>query len=230
MISGVGDLTWVTGMRLTPAGVEWDAVRVGRYLGVQAIGRIARPGAVAVDPACAEPFLYFLLPAGSTDGWEVPHTRPLGANAYVVLPPADKDSPPGPYWLIPPKCGFTRAATLRRALEEAVAVASSPAQMLAVARRLIDDDAELADRQTVLSLARDLRGYLMVLIREIEYRCRQPGVETAVREAALAGVGEAEQRLGQAAGRTSTSEVTYARGLARSVDALLDHRAKLEAL
>ncbi|HKR51527.1 MAG TPA: DUF6415 family natural product biosynthesis protein [Pseudonocardiaceae bacterium] len=229
MISGVGDLTWVTGMRLTPAGVEWDAVRVGRYLGVQAIGRIARPGAVAVDPACAEPLLYFLLPAGSTEGWDVPHTRPLGANAYVVLPPADKDSPPGPYWLVPPKCGFTQAAMLKQALEEAVAVAASPVLMLSATRCLIADDSELPDRQTVLSLARDLRGYLRALIREIDYRCRQPGVETAVREAAIAGVEEAERRLCQAPGRTPLSEAAYAREVAMSVEALLEHKAMLEA-
>ncbi|MFF4508928.1 DUF6415 family natural product biosynthesis protein [Streptomyces sp. NPDC001401] len=229
MISSAEDITWVTGMRLTPAGTDWDAVRVGRYLGVQAIERIAQPGAVAVDPACAEPVLYFLLPVGSTEGWHVPHTRPLGAHCYLVLPPAGKDSPPGPYWLVPPKRGFTPAPTLRRALEETLHVAASPAPMLAAARRLIADDAELPDRQTVLSLTRDLRGYLMALIPEIEDQSSRPGVLDAISAPAIAGVEEARRRLGLAAGPTGTSETRYAQGLARSVEALLAHKARLEA-
>ncbi|GAA3838421.1 hypothetical protein GCM10022403_083640 [Streptomyces coacervatus] len=230
MISNAEDITWATGMRLTPAGIDWDAVRVGRYLGVQAIERIAQPGAVAVDPACAEPVLYFLLPPGSTEGWDVPHTRRLGTHAYVVLPPAGKDSPPGPYWLVPPKRGITRAATLRRALEEILHVAASPAGMLTVARHLIADDAELPERQAMLSLMLDLRGYLTALIPEIEDRSNRPGVQVTVSAPATAGVEEARRRLGLAVGSTFTSETRYAQGLARSVEALLVHKARLDEL
>ncbi|MEU6351096.1 hypothetical protein ABZ896_17450 [Streptomyces sp. NPDC047072] len=105
------------GMRLAPAGVEWDAVKVGRHLGVRAIEQIAEVGAVAVDPFRREPVLYFLVPKGSAAQWDVPETAALGTDAYVVLPPAHRDAPPGPYWLVPEQHGLTPAVVLRQALE-----------------------------------------------------------------------------------------------------------------
>ncbi|MFG2943498.1 hypothetical protein [Streptomyces sp. NPDC048282] len=84
------------GLWLAPAGVEWDAVKVERHLGVRAIELIAEPGAVAVDPARPEPVLYFFVPAGSAAAWDVPQTNALGSNSYVVLPPSHRESPPGP--------------------------------------------------------------------------------------------------------------------------------------
>ncbi|MEU6260199.1 hypothetical protein ACFUEN_29665 [Streptomyces griseorubiginosus] len=105
------------GLRLAPAGVEWDAVKMGRHLGVRAIERIAEVGAVAVDPHRREPVLYFLVPKGSAARWDVPNTTALGTNAYVVLPPTHRDAPPGPYWLVPEHHGLTPEVVLRQALE-----------------------------------------------------------------------------------------------------------------
>jgi hypothetical protein len=119
MISDAADMLTVAGLRLAPAGVEWDAVKVGRHLGARAIDLIAEPGAVAVDPARPEPLLYFFVPAGSAAHWDVPQTDALGPDTYVVLPPDHKQAPPGPYWLLPQHHGLTPAVVLRHALEAA---------------------------------------------------------------------------------------------------------------
>ncbi|MGP4011410.1 hypothetical protein [Streptomyces sp. 4N124] len=119
MISDAADMLTAAGLRLAPAGVEWDAVKVGRHLGVRAIELIPDPGAVAVDPMRPEPVLYFFVPAGSTTNWDVPQTASLGPNAHLVLPPNHKQAPPGPYWLISQQHGLTSAVVLRNALETA---------------------------------------------------------------------------------------------------------------
>ncbi|SHI11789.1 hypothetical protein [Streptomyces sp. 3214.6] len=117
MINDAAQLLSAAGMRLAPAGVEWDAVKVGRHLAVRAIEQIATPGAVAVDPAPSEPMLYFFVPPGSAADWDVPETTALGRNSHVVLPPSHKEEPPGPYWLLAQRHGLTRTAILRQALE-----------------------------------------------------------------------------------------------------------------
>ncbi|MEE1829709.1 hypothetical protein [Streptomyces sp. SP17KL33] len=110
-------MTSAAGTRLAPAGVDWEVVKVRRFYALQALERIARPGAVAVDPAPAEPVLYFFVEVGTLNDWDVPQTTALGSNAHVVLPPDVKEAPPGPYWLVAPSHGLTRADTLRQALE-----------------------------------------------------------------------------------------------------------------
>ena len=115
MIS-TAEMAIAAGMELVPAGVRWDAVKVGRHLAVRAIELIAMPGAVTVDPAPPEPVLYFFVPPGSAAAWDVPETRALGHNAHVVLPPEQKEAPPGLYWLITQRNGLTPAAVLREAL------------------------------------------------------------------------------------------------------------------
>lgn len=117
MITDAVEMTGTAGMRLAPAGIRWNAVKVSRCLAVQAIERIAKPGAVAVDPHHADPVLYFFVPLYSSGEWDVPHTRLLSRNAHLVLPPDDKNTPPGPYWLIPPHYGLTNSFALRRALK-----------------------------------------------------------------------------------------------------------------
>ncbi|MFF0087498.1 hypothetical protein ACFYR1_48835 [Streptomyces canus] len=107
----------MAGLQLAPAGVEWDLVKVGRHWGVRAIEQIAELGAVAVDPSPREPMLYFFVPKGSAVDWNVPQTTALGRESYVVLPPARKEEPPGPYWLVPQHKGLTSAVDLQRALE-----------------------------------------------------------------------------------------------------------------
>ncbi|MFJ9752604.1 hypothetical protein [Streptomyces chartreusis] len=121
MISDAVEMMSVADMRLAQAGVDWDAIKVGRFYALQALERIGYPGAVAVDPAPAEPVLYFFVRAGSALGWEVPESTGLGLNVHVVLPPDDKEAPPGPYWLIPPSNGLTQVTALRKALKEVTA-------------------------------------------------------------------------------------------------------------
>ncbi|MFJ3674005.1 hypothetical protein ACIPSE_46980 [Streptomyces sp. NPDC090106] len=111
------EMLTAAGLRLVPVGVEWDAVKVQRHLGIRAIELIDDPGAVAVDPTRPEPVLYFFVPAGSAALWDVPETQALGTNSHMVLPQEYRHAPPGPYWLIPQKRGLTAVAALQRALE-----------------------------------------------------------------------------------------------------------------
>jgi hypothetical protein len=116
-------------MRITPAGHDWDAIRVPRYLAVPALDHLGEAaGAVVVDPF--ECVLYFLVPVGTAEGWDLAHTRALGATTYVVLPPSDREIPPGPYWLNPPGVVplLTPPETLRAALQRAIAAELGPRQ------------------------------------------------------------------------------------------------------
>lgn len=87
----------------TPArGHGWEAVRVSRFYGLKALERLVRPGAVAVDPA--PPGLVFFVEPGPTNGW------PLSSELVRVIPdftvpPTNRQTPPGAYWLVPPKRG-----------------------------------------------------------------------------------------------------------------------------
>ncbi|WP_419994511.1 hypothetical protein [Streptomyces boninensis] len=107
-----------SGTSIVAAGIEWDAVKVPRRLGLRALKLLEVTGPVAVDPGAVEPMLYFLVPPGSTAGCRFQHMVVLGRGAHVVLPPHERLAPPGPYWLIPPADGrqHTDAAALRQAL------------------------------------------------------------------------------------------------------------------
>lgn len=115
----------VDGTRLTPAGVHWDAIKVGRFYALQALKRLGAPGAVAVDPWPAEPVLYFFVSPGATVGWDIPQSTALGTATHVVLPPSTKERPPGPYWLIPPRNGCIQLTGLDE-LREALVVGDGP--------------------------------------------------------------------------------------------------------
>lgn len=111
---------------LTRAGVTWDAVKVDRFHALQALERIPEPGSVAVDPGAGsvEPVLYFFVARGTTDGWDIEHSRAYSTATYVQIPPVHKKSGEGPYWLIPPKYGVimnTDTETLKLALVAAMA-------------------------------------------------------------------------------------------------------------
>lgn len=117
-----GDAPYVrgpAGTRIVAAGVDWDAVKVVRSFGLQALERISDPGAVVVDPNAAAPSLYFFVRPGSTEGWDVPQSTALSVTNHVTLPPTYRATPPGPYWLTPPTEGRLHTSTnlLRAALE-----------------------------------------------------------------------------------------------------------------
>ncbi|WLQ53702.1 hypothetical protein P8A21_39835 (plasmid) [Streptomyces poriferorum] len=107
------------GTRIVAAGTAWDAVRVGRFLGLEALERLgSAAGPVLVDPAART--MYFLVPAGSTTDWDVPQSQALGETNHVVIPPATRQSPPGPYWLIDSRHPLTSTPQLRQALQAAL--------------------------------------------------------------------------------------------------------------
>jgi hypothetical protein len=145
----IGDVVQLApvGIRLVPAGVDWDAVQVGRFLALQAVERITRLGAVAVDSVPDEPVLYFLVPAGTATRWDVPMTAVLGPSSHMVLPPDTKHTPPGPYWLSPPSCGLTPAAVLRLALRQALRRSDD---LAATATRSVGKSIEVGTRGTRL--------------------------------------------------------------------------------
>ncbi|MFB7273929.1 DUF6415 family natural product biosynthesis protein [Streptomyces sp. NPDC056244] len=102
----------------------FDLVRVARFYALQALERIAAPGAIAVEPIATAPAMLFLVPPGSSSEWNVPRTTVL-VEGSLVLPSEERRSPPGAYWLIPPSHGrlHTDVHHLRCALE---AVLSPP--------------------------------------------------------------------------------------------------------
>lgn len=125
----MSDLTAATSLRQAgPAltGIDWDVIRVARFLALQAIERIGAPGAVTVDPHPARPSLSFLVPAGASTEWQMPHTVAYPAARCLPLPPDHKEAPPGPYWLIHRSQGLTRVDELRQALETVASRTTSP--------------------------------------------------------------------------------------------------------
>lgn len=110
------------GTRIVAAGIDWDLVKVTRSFALQALERLASPGAVVVDPHPAEPMLYFFVQPGSTRDWNVIHSEALSEAAHIALPDETKLLPPGPYWLRLPESGgwLTDVNALRAALEVVV--------------------------------------------------------------------------------------------------------------
>lgn len=103
------------------AGGAWDAVRVPRSAGLDALAILGhRSGAVLEDPAA--PALYFFIPRGTVAAWDVDGTRILGADDYVVIPPDRRTQGPGPHWRIcpVPDAWTTDATVLEAALRDAV--------------------------------------------------------------------------------------------------------------
>lgn len=102
------------------AGGDWDAVRVPRSVGLDALAILgSRSGAVLEDPLAAA--LYWFIPPSAAAGWDVLGTRILGEDSHLVVPPARRTRGPGPHWRICPgeDAWVTEAAALRAALEDA---------------------------------------------------------------------------------------------------------------
>ncbi|MER5892416.1 hypothetical protein [Streptomyces sp. NPDC001876] len=108
--------------RVEAAGGKWDAVRVPRSAGLDALAILGhRAGAVLEDPLSAA--LYFFIPRGTSADWDVDGTRVLGEHDHVVVPPDRRTQGPGPHWRICPSVDAwtTDPAALQAALEDAVA-------------------------------------------------------------------------------------------------------------
>jgi hypothetical protein len=90
-----------------PAGRWWDAVVVPQTLGLDALQLLDTtsghcPGPVIREPYTQRPRLYFLVPKGTAQGWDVPGVVALGVTAYIGIPGPTTLEPPGPHWLCPP--------------------------------------------------------------------------------------------------------------------------------
>ncbi|MFH8736810.1 hypothetical protein [Streptomyces sp. NPDC017964] len=118
-----GEIPGFDGTRIAPAGVDWDAVRVPRFLGLQALNRLqGQEGAIVMEPG--ERAMYFLVPPRTTGGWDVQQSVALGETNHVVLPAHSKETPPGPFWLASP-CR-ARLHTNTEALRAAIVAALGP--------------------------------------------------------------------------------------------------------
>lgn len=109
------------GCEFLAAGRDWDAIRVPRTLGLDALDILgARSGAVVDDPR--QPALYWFVAVGAAGLWEVDEARPLGAGNFVAVPPPRRTQGPGPYWRICPAGTnwLTNAAALQAAVEDAL--------------------------------------------------------------------------------------------------------------
>jgi hypothetical protein len=114
-------LPTVEGCRLHAAGFDWDAIRVPRGIGVHVLAILgSRSGAVIEDPR--EPALYWFVGKGSTAGWDVPDTRPLGVTQHLVVPPLHRVEGPGPHWRICPSDSglITDMQALRNAIQAVI--------------------------------------------------------------------------------------------------------------
>ncbi|MFD7163577.1 hypothetical protein [Streptomyces violascens] len=107
------------GCELHDAGIDWDAIRVPRMLGLTALDILGPRSGAVMDDGHA---LYWFLPLGTVDGWQVESTRPLTAGGSLTVPPARRTQGPGPYWRICPgdTNWHTEPAALRAAVEDAL--------------------------------------------------------------------------------------------------------------
>lgn len=83
------------------AGHHWDAVRVPRTTGLRVLTALGdTSGPVIEDPRTAR--LYWLVPAGTAETWDVSLALALGRTSYVTVPPLGQNRGPGIHWLVPP--------------------------------------------------------------------------------------------------------------------------------
>lgn len=101
--------------------------------------------------------------------------------------------------------------------------------MRAAIQRLLGADAQLPTHDELVTMTLQLRGHIVLLIPEIEDWARALPTSETVREAAMAGVGEAQRILSATPNPGLVSEVKCAQSLARSVKALLTQLDSLEA-
>lgn len=108
-------------VRLTPAGLWWDAVRAPSSLAVRALDQLGEDtGAVIEDPSGAR--LYWLIAPGAAADWpRLAQIEVLGDACHLVIPHKGKVRAPGPFWRVlwSPGHHLTDSAALLAALETA---------------------------------------------------------------------------------------------------------------
>jgi hypothetical protein len=103
----------------------WDAVVVPQVRGLDALqvldheaGRA--PGPVIWEPLADQPRLYFLVPVGTADAWDVPGTKAFGTACFIGVPGPTTIGPPTVHWLVPPDPDNPRALVDAGALRDAL--------------------------------------------------------------------------------------------------------------
>jgi hypothetical protein len=88
------------GVRSTRCGEAFDGVRVAQWIGAYALELLAgRSRGVIADRR--DGVLYWLIPAASAGGWELPVTV-YGSACYVPVPSLAPRGARGVHWLLPP--------------------------------------------------------------------------------------------------------------------------------
>ncbi|MGW0943659.1 hypothetical protein ACWD4O_14085 [Streptomyces sp. NPDC002623] len=77
-------------------------------------------GAV-VESGDSRSVLYFFVPRGTANGWELENAKVLSCGSSVAIPPPRRTQGPGPHWRMCPGEGrlLTDAEALRAALGDA---------------------------------------------------------------------------------------------------------------
>ncbi|MEW2568286.1 hypothetical protein [Streptomyces sp. NPDC047070] len=117
------------GCTLRDAGVDWDAVRVPRRIGMRAVMILGpRCGAVVEDPLTC--VLYWFVTPGTA--WDVADTNVLGVGATVTIPPPRVTQGGGLRWRVCPGDSdwLTDAHALRAALEDCQAAPQGRAALV----------------------------------------------------------------------------------------------------
>ncbi|MDX3227488.1 hypothetical protein [Streptomyces sp. ME19-01-6] len=115
--------------QLQPAGESWDAVRVPRFIGKQALELLGGDvGAVIENPF--DGVLFWLIAPGAAAAWDMsrlPGVEVWGATAYIEVPPVGCRRGPGVRWRVPPRDRhLTDPAPLFAALQTATREALGP--------------------------------------------------------------------------------------------------------
>ncbi|MBK3631622.1 hypothetical protein JHN52_01325 [Streptomyces sp. MBT97] len=112
------------GCVLQDAGTEWDVIRVPRQTGLAAMAILGPRCGAVVEAGDSRAVLYFFVPRGTANSWELDNTKALGLGSSVTIPPPRRTQGPGPHWRMCP--GEDRLLTNADALHAALADAFGP--------------------------------------------------------------------------------------------------------
>ncbi|TGN75446.1 hypothetical protein E5083_17270 [Streptomyces bauhiniae] len=91
------------GAKLVKSGLDWDAIRVPRSVGLSALAILGPRCAAAIeDPLTSSGVLYFFTLAGTSGTWAVENTVALPIGTAVTIPPTRRTEGPGAYWRVCP--------------------------------------------------------------------------------------------------------------------------------
>jgi hypothetical protein len=108
-------------------GRFFDVVRVSSFNGIRAIGRLGNPACPLIEDS-GTGAVYWLVPVGSADGWELPSVEVLGTGKKIAVPPlTGPESELGRVrWLVRPPMGGSFMADPGRLHEVLVGLSRGP--------------------------------------------------------------------------------------------------------